>query len=172
MRAYKKFLDATCKVLQTIAAFLFILIFLTSVIEIILRNVFNYSLLWQHDFCHLLTGWTMLLGAAALIRRDDHLVVDFLIKKIPDKYRTVVQLFTRLVLLAFCIILGRYGTDVAKVKMGLYYTSLRWPTGIAYMSLPVFGVLASLFTIDKIFDLIKELARNKRNGKRGDENEL
>lgn len=155
MQIYRDILNKLEKVLLAVAAVLFIVIFLVSVAEIVLRNCFSYSLLWCQDLCHLLTSWTMLLGGAALIHRDDHLVVDFLVKATPVKAQQILRLLTRFVLLYFCFVLGYHGLDVVRVKMGLYYTSLRWPTGFAYMSLPVFGVTAGLFLIEKIIDSVK-----------------
>ncbi len=157
MRAYKKFLDYLEKVLLAAAAVLFIIIFFISVAEIVLRNVFFYSLLWSQDLCNLLTSWSMLLGCAALIHRDDHLVVDFLVKAMPARIQQLLRLATRLVLLYFCFVLGFHGLNVVSVKMGLFYTSLRWPTGLAYLSLPVFGVTAALFLLEKIADSVNEI---------------
>lgn len=161
MQIYKKGLDYLEKVCLTIAAVLFIVIFFVSVTEIILRNGFRYSLLWSQDLCNLLTCWTMMLGAAALIHRGDHLVVDFLVRIFPQKAQTLMLLVTRLVLLYFCSVLGVHGIIVVRVKMGLYYTSLRWPTGFAYMSLPVFGTVSALFLIDKIIDTVKALLKKE-----------
>lgn len=157
MKTYKKFLDVLDKVMLTVATVLFIVIFAVSVTEIILRSFFNFSLLWSQDLCIMLTCWVMLMGCAVLMHRDDHLTVSFLVNAMPERTRLAVRLVTRIVLLAFCIVLGYNGLTVVKVKMGLYYTALRWPTGIAYMSLPVFGAASSLFLVDKIIDIVKQL---------------
>lgn len=161
MQVYRKFLNYLEKVLLAVASVLFIIIFLVSVSEIILRNGFSYSLLWSQDLCNLLTSWSMLLGSAALIHRDDHLVVDFLVKAMPIRIRRVLRLCTRLILLYFCLVLGIHGMDVVSVKMGLFYTSLRWPTGFAYLALPVFGITSALFLVEKIISSIQEMAHAK-----------
>lgn len=161
MRVYRNFLNYLEKIMLAIASVLFIVIFLVSVAEIILRNGFSYSLLWSQDLCNLLTSWSMLLGSAALIHRDDHLVVDFLVKAMPIRVRRVLRLCTRLILLYFCLVLGIHGLDVVSVKMGLFYTSLRWPTGLAYLALPVFGATSALFLVEKIINSVSEMIHIK-----------
>lgn len=162
MKVYRYFLTKLEKVLLAAASVLFIVIFFVSVAEIILRNVFSCSLLWSQDLCNLLASWAMLLGGAALIHRDDHLVVDFLVKAMPGRVQQILRLLTRLILLYFCFVLGYHGANVVSVKMGLFYTSLRWPTGWAYMSLPVFGLTSALFLLEKIADSAAELVRPEK----------
>lgn len=162
MGAYKYFLHKLEEILLAASSILFIIIFFVSVAEIILRNIFSYSLLWSQDLCNLLASWAMLLGGAALIHRDDHLVVDFLVKTMPKRVQQMLCLFTRLILIYFCFVLGYHGLNVVSVKMGLYYTSLRWPTGWAYMSLPVFGLTSVLFLSEKIVSSIIEMVKPEK----------
>lgn len=161
MQVYRQLLNYLEKIMLATASVLFIIIFVVSVAEIILRNGFSYSILWCQDLCNLLTSWSMLLGSAALIHRDDHLVVDFLVKAMPVRARQMLRVCTRLILLYFCLVLGIHGMDVVSVKMGLFYTSLRWPTGLAYLALPVFGITSALFLIEKIISSITDMLHTK-----------
>ena len=161
MKTYKKFLSILDKSMLVAATTVFIALFGVSVAQIILRGFFKVSLLWAQDFCVLLTCWVMMLGCAVLFHRADHLAVTFLVDKLPPKLKLALSIITRILLLAFCLVLGYHGLTVVKVKMGLYYTSLRWPTGFAYLSLPVFGVTSVLFLIEKIIDSVTELFGHK-----------
>ena len=154
----KKALNKIDNILLSIAAALFFLIFAVSIMEIVMRGVFGFSLLWTVDMCVLLATWSMLLGGAVVIHRNDHLVVDFLVNMLPKKYKLVLTLVTRFLLLSVVVVLTYNGIIITQIKMGLYYTSLRWPTGYAYAALPVFGFSSILFLVDKIIDLFKQLA--------------
>ena len=132
------------------AAICFFLIFVVSVVEIFLRGVLGKSLLWTNDMCVLLSSWAMLLGGAAVVHRGDHLVVDFLVNMMPKNVQLVLSLITRVLFLVVAAILAYNGVIVAQLRMGLYYTTLRWPSGIAYIPLVIFGVCSCLFLLDKI----------------------
>lgn len=154
---FKKVLNCIDKAFVIVSASCFGVVFFVSVLEIILRSFFKFSLLWVQDLCVLLTCWTMLLGGAVLIHRNDHLKVTFLINIFSPKVRQVLSIITRLVLLCFCVILGVHGLKVVSVKMGLSYTALKIPTGYAYLSLPVFGLSSTLFLVDQLVDSIRDL---------------
>ena len=155
----KKLLMHIDNILISIAAFLFSIIFIVSIVEIILRSIFGKSLLWTIDLCTLLASWTMLLGGAVVIHRNDHLVVDFIVNMLPKKNKLLLTFITRLILLSVVAVLTYNGIIISWLKMDLYYTSLRWPTGYAYMALPVFGFFSILFLIDKIVNIYKELIK-------------
>ena len=153
----KKRLDTLDRILLSGAALCFFVIFAVSMVEIILRSVFGKSLLWTNDLCVLLSSWTMLLGGAVVVHRGDHLIVDFLVNMMPKRIQLVVNLVTRILFFVVAAVLAYNGVIVAQLRMGLYYTTLRWPTGLAYLALPVFGVCSCLFLLDKIVDLIRQM---------------
>ena len=75
----------------------------------------------------------------------------------PKNVQLVLSLITRVLFLVVAAILAYNGVIVAQLRMGLYYTTLRWPSGIAYIPLVIFGVCSCLFLLDKIVDLVKEI---------------
>lgn len=153
----KKILQKIDDICLVIAAGLFFAIFTVSIIEIILRSFFHFSLLWTMDLCILLASWTILLGACSALHRHDHLVVDFLVNKMSPLKNTIVRLIGSFLFLAFLLILIYNGIYIAILKMDIYYTSLRWPSGYAYLALPVFGFISSLFMVERISSIVKEL---------------
>jgi TRAP-type C4-dicarboxylate transport system permease small subunit len=155
----KKFLVVLDEACLKIAATLFFIIFVVSIVEIILRSFFGFSLLWTMDLCTLLASWTILLGAASTLHRADHLVVDFLVNKMDPRKRTIIRLCASILLLVFLVILIYNGVYVSILKMDIYYTSLRWPSGFAYIALPVFGLISSLFMVERIRGLVATLRR-------------
>ena len=69
----KKFLVVLDEACLKIAATLFFIIFVVSIVEIILRSFFGFSLLWTKDLCTLLGSWTILIAADSTLHRADHL---------------------------------------------------------------------------------------------------
>ena len=153
----KKILAIMDEICLKIAAALFFIIFAISIVEIMLRSFFGFSLLWTMDLCTLLASWTILLGAASTLHRADHLVVDFLVNKMNVMKRTIFRFIASILILVFLVILVYNGIYVSILKMDIYYTSLRWPSGFAYLALPVFAFISSLFMIERIIGLAATL---------------
>lgn len=144
-------------ILLNISASLFFLVFAVGSIEIIMRGVFGFSLLWTIDLSMLLASWSILLSGAVLIKRNEHLVVDFIANMLSKKYKMILSLLTRFILLSLVIVLAYNGIIVTNIRMGLYYPTLRWPTGYAYAALPVFGFFSIFFLIEKIINIFKQI---------------
>lgn len=129
----------------------FIVLFAINLAEIFYRTVFGKSLLWVVDFSQLLFIWIMMLAAAVALYRGDHVLIDYFKGKLPKKLEHLVDFATRLCLLVFYIILIVYGFKVGLNRMGIRYVTLGWPTGYAFLALPVSGVFMVLFVLPTLW---------------------
>lgn len=152
---YRKFLDRLDHVLIGIAAALFFLIFAVSIAEILIRSIFGRSLLWTVDLCIILASWTMLLGGAVMVHRNDHLIVDFLINLFPGKVKRVVGLLVNIVVFLFFVVLFFVSLQSAEANMNMRFTTIGWRKGTAFYALPVFSVFSVLFMIQRVMDCVK-----------------
>ncbi|KUO76456.1 MAG: hypothetical protein APF77_18035 [Clostridia bacterium BRH_c25] len=159
---YKKFLDKLDNILSSLSATLFFLIFAVSIVEIICRGIFNFSLLWTVEFSTLLASWTMFLGAAVMVHRNDHLIVDLVINKLPPKSKRILHIFNSIAILILMGILFFYGLESAAAKMNMRFTTLGWKMGYSFYALPVFAFFSILFLIERISNLLKGVTRNEQ----------
>ena len=141
----RKILDFIYKVLIFTITILFIVIFLMITAEIICRTFLSFSILWMTDFVILCVVWMLSLGMAAGIYKSEHLRVDFLLDKLPAKAAQCCRVFTSVLAMIFFALMIPAGYQTAMLRMQIAFTTLRWPTGYAFLALPVFATIACIY---------------------------
>lgn len=155
MDMYKRVLHKLDFVLSSISAALFFIIFVVIIVEILCRGILGFSLLWTVEFSKFLASWMLLIGAAVMFHRNDHLVIDLLTNSLSNKNKRILAFFTTITTLILMIVLFFNGLLSASTMMNMRYTTLGWKMGYSFYALPVFAFFSILFLIEKIFDLLK-----------------
>ncbi|MCB2055834.1 MAG: TRAP transporter small permease [Geminicoccaceae bacterium] len=144
--------------MRTSAAIVFLcqglLVIMTLVIAalVVSRYIFNYSFSWAEELTRLLLVWMVLLAAAVIQRRDDHIKVDFFVALLPVRLQALIDLVLRLLVLGFVAMLVWYGWTAA---IGMYITkapALGIPMTVGYLAIPACGLLMSFFTVLSLID--------------------
>jgi len=156
MRTLTRSLDAFAWFLEHVVALAFATLFAVVVLNIVLRNVAGIAWLWIPAVARLLFVWIVFLGVAAALRRNEHLVVDFFQRRMPRRLQKVVVLGIHLVSLPFFAMLLVYGLQVARVRMRIPFDTWQFPTGWAYMAVPVAAVILIVFTLERLASTIWE----------------
>jgi TRAP-type C4-dicarboxylate transport system permease small subunit len=156
MRALTRSLDAFAWVLEHVVALAFATLFAVVVLNIVLRNVAGIAWLWIPAVARLLFVWIVFLGVAAALRRNEHLVVDFFQRRMPRRLQKAVVFGIHLVSLPFFAMLLVYGLQVARVRMRIPFDTWQFPTGWAYMAVPVAAVILIVFTLERLASTIWE----------------
>jgi TRAP-type C4-dicarboxylate transport system permease small subunit len=76
IRAVKKFFQLATPAANAVGVVLFALLFLTFIIQITARFVFNHPLSWTDELAVILYIWVVLWGAAFVVRDREHVVFD------------------------------------------------------------------------------------------------
>ena len=156
MRALTRGLDAFAWFLEHVVALAFATLFAVVVLNIVLRNVAGIAWLWIPAVARLLFVWIVFLGVAAAVRRNEHLVVDFFQRRMPRRVQKAVVFGIHLASLPFFAMLLVYGLQVARVRMRIPFDTWQFPTGWAYMAVPVAAVILIVFTLDRLASTIWE----------------
>jgi len=156
MRALTRGLDAFAWFLEHVVALAFATLFAVVVLNIVLRNVAGIAWLWIPAVARLLFVWIVFLGVAAAVRRNEHLVVDFFQRRMPRRVQKAVVFGIHLASLPFFAMLLVYGLQVARVRMRIPFDTWQFPTGWAYMAVPVAAVILIVFTLERLASTIWE----------------
>ena len=135
---------------QISAGLLFMMLFAVNILRILLRNFVGITWFWIPGFSRLVFIWTVFLGTAALYASDDHLLMDFFVNKMRSETKRWLDIFIHLVFLVFIVCLIVYGYMVFRVRMRVPYTSWNFPTGYAYLAVPVCAMLMLAFCLNKL----------------------
>jgi TRAP-type C4-dicarboxylate transport system permease small subunit len=144
---------------QISAGIFFTLLFVVNILRILLRNFFGITWFWIPGFSRLVFIWTVFLATTALYVTDDHLIMDFFINKMQPGRKRKLQIVINFVFLVLVLVLITYGFMVFQVRMRVPYTSWNFPTGYAYLAVPVCGILMLVFCLNKLRGLFLELKK-------------
>lgn len=110
----------------------------TALIEVVLRYVFNSTLLVGiselHNWAFV---WLAVIGCASLVRTKRHMSVDYFINKLPTKLRKVIMICTNIILMIFFIYVIASGFEFAIEQWEIKTTAANIPKTWLYISIPV-----------------------------------
>ena len=159
MKRITHLLDRFAALLEYLLAAGFMALFAVTILNIVLRNVAGIAWLWIPAFSRFVFIWVVFLGIAAATRRNEHLVVDLLERRLTGRRRRGLLIAIHGALLPFYTMLLYYGANVAKVRMRIPFDTWRFPTGWAYLAVPVAAALLLVFTIERLVTLASERPR-------------
>src|ERR1700752_5119 len=124
--------------------------FSLSVTADIVTRTIGHPWLWLQEATSVLFIYAIFIGAATATRRNDHLYLTAISESMHGTPRVIVEVVTRLVVLAVSLCLIRYGY----LNYVRGFGSFRLPSGQAisylYAIIPLSGALIALFTIEQI----------------------
>lgn len=122
------------------------------------RNLLGFSFSWSEELTRFLLVWLSMLGAAVLLRRDDHISLNLLQDRLAPRSRLVLDLLLRLLVLLFLLILAQQSWTAALARQVTHApalgVSLFWP----YLAIPVAAVLMILATLVNLWGDVLRLA--------------
>ncbi|OAT80961.1 hypothetical protein A6P54_13265 [Bacillus sp. MKU004] len=146
----------------TVTVILFIMMTIVVFAQVVLRYVFDTSIVWGEEFSRYAMIWLAFLGAALGIRHGEHTRIDFFIKLIPFKYRKIVEIVNKLLCIVFLSVITYYSIIMFENTFKLLTPSMQIPVGLVHMILPITGV----FMIINLLIQIKTIATLKTEGDR------
>lgn len=119
----------------------------------------GYPINWSVDMAQCLFAWCTFLAADIAMRKDKLMKVDFMVAKLSEKYRDIIEYINLFIILIFLLALIIFGvwlsyTTRFRSFQGIPGFSYTWVT----LSVPVGGLLMVITTMLKI----REKTRTKK----------
>lgn len=111
---------------ETLIAVLLGLMVLVTFANVVLRYVFNTSLIWGLEVTLILFAWLVVFGISYGVKVTMHLGVDALTGALTPTPRRVLALFSAAVSLAYAFLLMKGAWDYWAPFAGLYQTEGHW----------------------------------------------
>jgi TRAP-type C4-dicarboxylate transport system permease small subunit len=124
--------------------------FSLSVTADIVTRTIGHPWLWLQEFTSALFIYAIFIGAATATRRNDHLYLTAISESMHGMPRLVVEIITRLVVLAVSFCLMWYGYLNFVRGYGSFRLPSGWPIAYLYIIIPLSGILIALFTVEQI----------------------
>lgn len=135
----------------------FIVIFALVVLLVVLRYVFNTTIVGGNEIAVQLFIYTTALGAAVEIARGKHIVVDFFVNYLPATVRHWLDIFNLALVGTLNAFLIKYSIDWVSAVGGNEHPVTHLAEGIVQVAMPLGCALSTLFCVTRI--LIKLAAK-------------
>lgn len=142
--------------LKFLIGFDFIILFVLNVGQIISRSLVGMSSVLIPDISRFLFIWLVFLGMVFIYFHRQHLVIEFLVTRLPGRVRQRLTTMIQIFMAAFFLILIRYGWRIMVIRMDISYTGWEIPTGYAYLAVPVSAALMLAITIADLLGIHRE----------------
>ncbi len=106
MKIYRKILDWSVNALASFAAVLLVIMVLIVNYHVVMRYFFNNTPAWSEEISLLLMIWFCFISMMYGVKNKAHIAIEMFADKLPEKARFFVDLFDKLVILAFGAMMG------------------------------------------------------------------
>ncbi|WP_059103025.1 TRAP transporter small permease [Shouchella shacheensis] len=135
-------------VLMRLAALFFIVFVVCIILQLVSRYVPNITILWAAEVATYAFVWTVFLGAAVMVKHQEHFKVDFLFDKLSGLSLLIVQLISHVLIAAFGLMMTVYGSMLAKLFWEWTVNTLpELQQGYLWLVLPISGVAMMIFSL-------------------------
>jgi TRAP-type C4-dicarboxylate transport system permease small subunit len=152
----KKLYEYICKG-ETFLIKVFMVFILGLVFIAASTRYMGYPINWSVDMAVCLFAWCTFLSGDVALRNNKLMNVDFLIRKLPEKNKNIVELINLFIILIFLAALIGYG---AKLSYTTRFRAFQGIPGFSYtwvtLSVPVAALLMMITTILKIREKLKK----------------
>lgn len=111
---------------------------------------------WTQEVAEFLLIWVAMLGAAVAFSRNEHLGVDYFVKKLDKDAQFLLAVIAQGLIIAFtcsAMIFGGYVLVSRTLGFGQVTPALGIQMGYVYLAVPVSGVFIVVFCVERIFEL-------------------
>ena len=150
MKKIKTYLD---RVIEKLLITIFGLMVINVIWQVITRYFGENPSSFTDELSRYLMIWLGILGAAYVTGKNEHVSIDFFIKKISVQNRKILTLFITLSIICFAIItlvIGGGRLVYITLILEQYSPSLKIPLALVYSVLPISGILIIFYKITEI----------------------
>lgn len=136
LRIYINIEDIITSVLMICVVFF---VFIASVLRWI-----GYPLAWTTGLAELIFVWVIFLGANKALRLNQHIGVDYFVKKAPLHVREIINVITNIIIITFLIYLSvegiklsldNFNRKINNLSISYFYVTIAVPVGCLLMSI-------------------------------------
>lgn len=132
-------------------------------LQVILRYVFSYSIIWVEEFARYSIVWFVFLGASLAVREGKHASVDVLIRLLPPRAQKFFDVLDILISILFALVIAWFGFRmVVRIQqIGNITPALRIPMYIPYLAIPIGALMMTWRFLEKLVERIKAPAHEQ-----------
>ena len=150
--------DRTCDLLAILAAVLLMLTLVLVNSEVFIRGFTGHSIIWVIEICEYCLLFITFLGTAWLLKRNGHIMIDFVVLRLRSKPQAAVRIFSSIISLIVSLVMTWYSIRVTlgHFQAGYVISSGLMPRSFIILSvIPVGSFLLSIQFMRMTYEYLK-----------------
>ena len=143
-------LSMEIKISQILLALIIILVFISAA-----TRWLGIPIVWSNDIAQLLFVWVSFLGGDLALRKDEHIGVDIITRKLPERANNILKVIIYTLLIVFLMVIIFYGVRLSIDAYKRMFNSTEISFSWAVMSAPIGSALMITTLIKKIRHSLK-----------------
>ena len=153
MTLIRRFLD---KVTAFLSCLILALMTLLVTWQVITRFILNAPSTITEALAKYLFLWLVMIASAYVVGKREHMNLRILVHRLSPINQIRLGMLSELIIFTFVVCVLTYGGGyIALNAMVQMDSALPVPVGVVYLALPAGGILAALYTVCNLTDLIK-----------------
>ncbi len=152
------------KALEWMLVFLMSILVLDVLWQVTSRYIMNAPSSYTDELAGFLLIWVGLFGAAYVAGKREHLAIDLLLQRSPEKRKLKLEIIISVLVILFALVVMVVGGSwlvYTRFYLSVKSAALGLPLGVVYLVLPISGLLIVYFDIDNIYNMIKNNRQSK-----------
>lgn len=138
-------------VVQALTVLSSVIMILSLLVGIFFRYVMQDSLTWSGEVAMLCFSWLIFLAAALMVRENGHVRMELIEKVLPARSYGLLNQFIWIVIALIGGYMAWTGFQFIQLTMGQSSPAIRYPIWMRDVSLPVGGILISLYALLNLY---------------------
>lgn len=157
----ENFTAALEQIVNIIAIMFFSLIFGIMLLQIFFRYVLNSPLVWTEELCRYLFIWICFLGWTIALKQGSHIRINFIIERIPWRFRKMILIVFQVLILFFLLQLTRLGVAMMQRSFSVPTITLFFSWAYVYLAAPVSAIIMFLYSLLHLLELLRQRQKPK-----------
>jgi len=109
VKLFLKLFNKTITIMAVIGSIMLASMAVTIGFQVIMRYFFNQTFVWIQDINEYILLWSVYLGAAYVLRNEDHIEMGLFLTKMNNKTRNLAQMINSMIGTVICFLLSWFG---------------------------------------------------------------
>lgn len=137
-----------------------------TLVSVIARYVFSAPIWWSEQACRYLFIWMLMLYFPVIVRHEQNLGFDVIVKRLPKKFQDISWLICNVLICGFGVCYFIYTLDLCQKfsKAHKIMDGIHLPATFMYSSQAVGAALLVLFSLEVIINLFTKIIHENKEG--------
>lgn len=148
--------------LESLVTVFFFGILVITILLVVLRYIFNSSIIGGNELMEYLFIYTTAIGAAVALRHRDHIKISYFIRKLPQPWRVAGEVLGLLLVAFINIVIFKLSFPWLQTVGSSASPVMRLPMWVVQMSVPIGCALAVLYCLFDSYIIIAGHIRGEK----------